>query len=205
MNYNRIVLVGRLTRDPEVKATASGMQITNFSIAVNRPQSAEARRSGQQSEADFFDIVTFQDLADRAANFLLKGKLVLVEGRVQIRSYQSQDGQSRKAFEVIASNFQLMEKRQEGEGGYEGEDGGGYNQGGGGGYSQQGGGNRGGYNQGNQGGGGGGYDRQDRAPAASGGSRGGYGGGQQGGGRGRAPQPQNNDVSDDFDDPFANE
>ena len=117
MNYNRIILVGRLTRDPEAKYTPSGVPVTSFGLAVSRPQSAEARQQGAKEETDFFDITCWRQLAETAANYLTKGKLVLVEGRVQIRTYVDQNGQNRKAFDVIADNFKIMEKRQEGMGG----------------------------------------------------------------------------------------
>ena len=116
MNYNRIILVGRLTKEPEFKSTPAGVPVTTFSIAVNRPQSAESRQQNPQGEADFFDIVTWRQTAEYAANYLQKGRLVLIEGRVQIRSYTTQDGQNRKAFEVVADRVQNLEKRQDGEG-----------------------------------------------------------------------------------------
>ena len=135
MNYNRIVLVGRLTRDPEAKYTPSGVPVTSFGLAVSRPQSAEARQQGAKEEADFFDITCWRQLAETAANYLTKGKLVLVEGRAQIRTYVDQNGQNRKAFDVIADNFKIMEKRQDSEGGYGESDAGGGNANGG--YERQ--------------------------------------------------------------------
>jgi single-strand DNA-binding protein len=135
MDYNKIILVGRLTRDPEAKYTPSGVPVTSFGLAVGRPQSAEARQQGAQKETDFFDVTCWRTLAETAANYLTKGKLVLVEGRAQIRSYVDQNGQNRKAFDIIADTFKILERRSDGEGGYEGGEAAGNS--GGGGYAQQ--------------------------------------------------------------------
>jgi single-strand DNA-binding protein len=211
---NRIILIGRLTKDPEAKYTPSGVPVTSFRIAVDRPQSAEARQSGQPKEADFIDIVTWRQTAEFAANYLNKGRLVAVEGRLQIRDYMNNEGQKRIAPEVVADNVRPLDRREDnqggGQGGFDNGDGGGYEQpqqqapqqraaapaarSGGGGYDRGGGGNQ---------GGGGGYERQ---PAAGGGNA--RGGAPAGGGRGlaRNQPPPSNDGGDDFDDltdPFA--
>jgi single-strand DNA-binding protein len=206
MNYNRIILVGRLTKDPDVRTTASGVPVTTFRIAVDRPQSSEARQQGTPKETDFIDIVTWRNQAEYAANYLTKGKLILVEGRLQLREYvNEQDGQRRRVAEVVADNTRIMEKRQDSEGGDGFEEGGGYNSG------QGQGGNRGGYDRGNSGGGGGGYERAPAQAPARGQSGGGQGGGGgydrapsrgSGGGARNAPQ-QNSYDDDDMGDPFA--
>lgn len=200
MNYNRIILIGRLTRDPEMSYTPSGVPVTKFAIAVDRPQSSEARQSGAAKETDFFDVVTWRQLAENAANYLQKGRLVVVEGRIQIRNYVAQDGQQRKAVEVVADNFRNLQSRGDGEGG----DGAGGNQDNG--YeqpapraaapapaAQRGGTNNGGGDRGGS-----------PAPARQGG--GGYDRGNAGaaGGR-RQPAPAANDPfgDDDIADPFA--
>lgn len=206
---NRIILIGRLTADPELKYTPSGIAVAQFRIAVDRPISAEARAQGQEKQADFIDIVAWRQNAEFAANFLTKGRLVAVEGRLQIREYVTQDGQRRKAAEVVTDNLKGLDRPRDSEGG----EGGG---GGGGGYAGNGGGNgysehsapqqqRGGYERGGGG----------AAPAASQPRGGGYASGGPsrgsggGGGRGSAPAPSNNDpFSDDYDnsdlaDPFA--
>jgi single-strand DNA-binding protein len=200
MNYNRIILIGRLATDPELKYTPSGIAVTQFRLAVNRPLSADARAQGTQEQADFIDIAAWRQSAEYAAQYLAKGRLVLVEGRLQIRTYTDKEGQNRKAAEVVADNVKNLERRAEGE------------EGGGGGYS--GGGNQsyGGGNQ-NQSYGGGGYEQQaprqqTPAPANRGGG-GGYSGGgnaapRSGGQTRNAPPAQNNyDDNDGFDDPFA--
>jgi single-strand DNA-binding protein len=193
MNYNRIILVGRLTKDPDVRSTASGIPVTTFRIAVDRPQSNESRQQNAPKETDFIDIVTFRNQAEFAANYLTKGKLILCEGRLQLREYVNEaDGQRRKIAEVVADTVRFMEKRGDEGGGDAYDDGGGQ---------------RGGYNQDRGGGGyernqdrGGGYDRQAApAPARSGNQ----GGGQARGGSRNAP-PQNNSFDDDdMGDPFA--
>lgn len=103
-NFNRVILVGRLTKDPELKYTPSGMQVARFSIAVNRVRS-------KNDEVDFFNIVAFQKLAEICVQYLKKGKLVLVEGRIQIRNYTTQDGQKRTATEIIMENLQMLDSK----------------------------------------------------------------------------------------------
>ncbi|MDW8106265.1 MAG: single-stranded DNA-binding protein [Armatimonadota bacterium] len=107
MNYNRVILVGRLTRDPELRATADGMSVVRFSIAVNRPT-----RPGEEQQADYFDIVAFRQLADTIANYMTKGRLVLVEGRLQVRRYTDREGNPRRAFEILADNVRFLERRE---------------------------------------------------------------------------------------------
>ncbi|HHY70881.1 MAG TPA: single-stranded DNA-binding protein, partial [Thermoanaerobacterales bacterium] len=95
---NRIILIGRLTRDPEQRFTpANGVPVTNFTIAVDRPF---VNQKGER-EADFIRIVTWRKLAETCANHLSKGRLVAVDGRLQIRSYEGQDGQRRYMTEVV--------------------------------------------------------------------------------------------------------
>jgi single-strand DNA-binding protein len=110
MNYNRIILVGRLTRDPELRATPDGTSVVRFAIAVNRTV-----RSGAEEQVDYFDIVAFRQLADNVANYTTKGRLVLVEGKLQTRSYTDREGNRRKAYEVVADNVRFLERPREGE------------------------------------------------------------------------------------------
>ena len=204
---NRIILIGRLTADPEAKYTPSGIAVTTFRIAVDRPISAEAKAQGQEKQADFIDIVAWRQNAEFAANYLQKGRLVAVEGKLQIREYVTQDGQRRKAAEVVADNLKGLDRAREGEGGAEG--GGDQTGGGGGGYERS---NSGGGNSGS----GGGYDRAPTAAPAGGGRPAGnnYSGGgnapagnRPSGNRGAAPA-KNDPFGDDYDndsltDPFA--
>lgn len=102
---NHVVLIGRLTRDPELRYTPNGIAVANFDIAVDRPANSQG-----QKETDFIRIVVWQKAAENAANFLKKGRLVAVEGRLQIRSYENTSGQKQKAAEVIASYVQYLER-----------------------------------------------------------------------------------------------
>jgi single-strand DNA-binding protein len=129
---NRIILIGRLVADPELKYTPSGIAVAQFRIAVDRPLSNEARQAGQEKQADFIDIVAWRQSAEFASQYLTKGRLVAVEGKLQIREYQTQDGQRRKAAEVVADNLKGLDRPREGDGG-----GGGDSYGGGGGYEQR--------------------------------------------------------------------
>ena len=110
MYYNRIILVGRLTRDPELRATPDGISVVRFTLAVDR-----GMRAGEERQTDFFDIVAFRQLADNVANYVTKGRLVLVEGRLQTRSYTDREGNRRKAYEVIADTVRFLERPREGE------------------------------------------------------------------------------------------
>ncbi len=104
MYFNRITLVGRLTRDPELRTTPEGTSVVRFGLAVNRG-------SRPDDETDFFDIVAFGTTAETVANYLTKGRLVLVEGRVQTRTYTASDGSQRKAWDVIATVVRFLEPR----------------------------------------------------------------------------------------------
>jgi single-strand DNA-binding protein len=131
---NRVILIGRLTRDPELRYTPAGVAVTQFTLAVDRPFS-----SGQgEREADFIPVVTWRQLAETCANYLRKGRLTAVEGRIQVRNYENNEGKRVYVTEVIADNVRFLESYKEG--GAPRED-----NGGGGGYSSGGGGNSGGY------------------------------------------------------------
>src|SRR5690606_6748936 len=106
---NHIALIGRLTRDPELRYTPNGTAVAQFTLAVDRPF---LNQSGER-EADFIPVVTWQRLAETCANHLHKGRLVAVEGRLQIRSYESQEGQRRRIAEVVAGNVQFLDKASE--------------------------------------------------------------------------------------------
>lgn len=108
---NRIVLIGRLTADPALRYTQSGKAVTRFTLAVDRrPRGGQAER-----ETDFIDVVVWEKLGELCANHLGKGRLVAVEGRLQVRSYDAQDGTRRKAAEVVAENVQFLDWPKEGE------------------------------------------------------------------------------------------
>jgi single-strand DNA-binding protein len=99
---NRVILIGRLTRDPELRYTPNGAAVCNFTLAINR--------KFNKDETDFIDIVVWQKLAENCANYLGKGRLAAVEGRLQIRTYEAQDGQKRKVAEVVADDVRFLDK-----------------------------------------------------------------------------------------------
>lgn len=103
---NHVVLIGRLVRDPELRYTPNGVAVGTFTLAVDRPYS---NQQGER-EADFIDIVVWRQLAETCANHLSKGRLVAVAGRLQIRSYETQDGQKRRAAEVVANEVRFLDR-----------------------------------------------------------------------------------------------
>ncbi|MCQ4087769.1 single-stranded DNA-binding protein [Saccharibacillus sp. JS10] len=162
---NRVILIGRLTRDPELRYTPAGVAVTQFTIAVDRPFTSQ----GGEREADFIPVVTWRQLAETCANYLRKGRLTAVEGRIQVRNYENNEGKRVYVTEVIADNVRFLESsnREGGSGREESSSYGGGNNGG-----SAGGGNRsessygGNNNGGNRGGGsqaprGGGSNNQD--------------------------------------------
>ena len=106
---NRIVLIGRLTKDPELRYTQSGKAVCTFTLAVDRPYLA----NNGNREADFINIVVWNKTAENCAQYLAKGKLAAVDGRLQIRSYDGQDGQRRYVTEVIADNVRFLSPKNE--------------------------------------------------------------------------------------------
>lgn len=104
---NRVVLVGRLTKDPELKYTQSGVAVCRFTLAVNRPFS---NQQGER-EADFINCVTWRKQAENTANFLRKGSLAGIEGRIQTSSFDGQDGKRVFMTEVVADSVQFLEPK----------------------------------------------------------------------------------------------
>ena len=102
---NKVILVGRLARDPEVRYTQTGKAVASFSLAVSRRFS---RTSDQQNTADFIPVVAWEKLAEICGNNLIKGSQVLVEGRMQVRNYEAQDGSKRYVTEVVAQDIEFM-------------------------------------------------------------------------------------------------
>lgn len=146
---NRVILIGRLTRDPELRYTPAGVAVTQFTLAVDRPFSSGGQGGEREREADFIPIVTWRQLAETCANYLRKGRLTAVEGRIQVRNYENNEGKRVYVTEVIADNVRFLESNRENSGAPREE----YSGGGGGGYG--GGNSGGGYGGGNAGGGGG--------------------------------------------------
>ncbi len=173
---NRVVLVGRLTKDPELRYTPSGVAVATFTLAVNR---TFTNQSGER-EADFINCVIWRRPAENVANFLKKGSLAGVDGRVQTRNYEGQDGKRVYVTEVVAESVQFLEPRNAND------------------QQRSGGGNFGGNNGGSYGGNQGGY----------GGNQGGNQGGGQGGYSpfGQSQNPNQNQGTTRVDqDPFAND
>jgi single-strand DNA-binding protein len=102
-SFNKIILVGNLTRDPEIRYVGSGAAVTKFTLAVNR-------RSKQQEETDYIDIVAWDKLAETCNTYLKKGMSCLVEGRLSIRSYETKEGEKRKATEVVCNTMQMLDR-----------------------------------------------------------------------------------------------
>lgn len=106
---NRIILIGRLTADPQLRYTQNGTAVANFRLAVERPR---PNQHGER-EVDFIDVVTWQRLAETCANNLNKGRLVAAEGRLQIREYEH-EGQRRRVAEVVADNVRFLDWPKDG-------------------------------------------------------------------------------------------
>jgi len=104
-NYNRVILMGNLTRDPELRYTPNGSAVASFSIAVNRRYKVDNEK---REETSFFDIVFFGKPAEIIAEYMKKGRPLLVEGRLQQRRWETDDGQKRSKVEVVGENFQFM-------------------------------------------------------------------------------------------------
>ena len=104
---NKVVLIGRLTRDPELRYTSSNVPAASFSLAVNRPFQ---NQSGVR-EADFINIVIWRKPAETAKKYLTKGSLIAVEGRIQTRNYDGADGKKVYVTEVVADNFEFLESK----------------------------------------------------------------------------------------------
>ena len=112
---NKIILIGRLTRDPELRYTTNGIAVAKMNLAVDRPQF----NRDKEKETDFIDIVVWQKQAENCANNLGKGRLIAVEGRLQIRSYDDNQGVRRRVAEVVAESIRFLDwpKDRENQGG----------------------------------------------------------------------------------------
>lgn len=112
---NRIILMGRLTRDPELRRTGSGTAVTSFSLAVDR----DFKSQSGEKETDFIDIVAWRNTAEFVSKYFTKGRMAVVEGRLQIRDWTDKDGGKRRSAEVVADNVYFGDsKRDGGDSGY---------------------------------------------------------------------------------------
>ena len=107
---NKIILMGRLTRDPELRRTQSGTAVTSFSIAVDR----DFKSQSGEKETDFIDIVAWRNTAEFVSKYFTKGRMAVVEGRLQIRDWTDRDGGKRRSAEVIAENVYFGDSKREG-------------------------------------------------------------------------------------------
>jgi len=105
MNFNKAIILGNLTRDPDSRTLPSGQPVVNFSIATNRIYTDQS--GNKQQNVEFHNVVAFGKLADICSRYLTKGKMVLIEGRIQTRSWQDQSGNKRYRTEIVAENMQM--------------------------------------------------------------------------------------------------
>lgn len=108
---NRVVLVGRLTRDPECRYTQSGIAVTRFTLACDRPFGGQDGKK----ETDFIDCTVWRKQAENVAQYLKKGNMAGVDGRLQISSYEAQDGTKRQRVEVVADSVRFLEPKGQGQ------------------------------------------------------------------------------------------
>ena len=113
---NKIILMGRLTRDPELRRTQSGTAVTSFSLAVDR----DFKSQSGEKETDFIDIVAWRSTAEFVSKYFTKGRMAVVEGRLQIRDWTDRDGGKRRSAEVIADNVYFGDSRRDGAGDFGG-------------------------------------------------------------------------------------
>lgn len=106
MNLNRAILIGRVTQDPQLRTTPSGQPVCNFSIATNRTWTNPETKE-KQEKAEFHNIVAWRRLAEIANQYLKKGSLVMIEGRIETRSWDDQSGNKKYRTEIVAENMQL--------------------------------------------------------------------------------------------------
>jgi len=133
-NYNKVLLMGNLTRDPELRYTPGGAAVCEFGLAVNRQW--KNQQSGEmQEETTFVDITVWGRQGETANQYLSKGRPIFIEGRLQLDTWETQDGQKRSKMRVVAERFQFLGSRGEGGGGGGGGGGSGGGGGGGGGGS----------------------------------------------------------------------
>lgn len=108
---NRIVLMGRLTRDPELRHTPSGTAVTSFTIAVDR----DFKEQDGNKKTDFIDIVAWRATAEFASKYFTKGRVIAAEGRLQIRDWKDKEGNNRRTAEVLADNLYFCDSKRDGD------------------------------------------------------------------------------------------
>lgn len=106
---NHIIIMGRLIRDPELRKTGSGLSVASFTVAVDRDRAAE----GQEKETDFIDCVAWRNTADFVSKYFTKGRMIIVSGRLQIRSWTDKEGNKRRSAEVVADNVYFGDSKKD--------------------------------------------------------------------------------------------
>jgi single-strand DNA-binding protein len=112
MSVNKVILVGRLGRDPETRYTGGGQAVANFSVATD--ESYKDKNGERQKRTEWHKIVVWGKQAEIAQQYLKKGSLIFIEGRIQSREWQDKEGQKRTSFEIVANNFRMLGGRSEG-------------------------------------------------------------------------------------------
>ena len=112
MSVNKVILVGRLGRDPETRYTGGGQAVANFSVATD--ESYKDKNGEKQKRTEWHKIVVWGKQAEIAQQYLKKGSLIFIEGRIQSREWQDKEGQKRTSFEIVANNFRMLGGRSEG-------------------------------------------------------------------------------------------
>jgi single-strand DNA-binding protein len=111
MSVNKVILVGRLGRDPETRYTGGGQAVANFSVATD--ETYKDRNGEKQKRTEWHKIVVWGKQAEIAQQYLKKGSLIFIEGRIQSREWQDKEGQKRTSFEIVASNFRMLGGRSD--------------------------------------------------------------------------------------------
>lgn len=106
---NKVIIMGRLTRDPELRRTQGGTAVTSFTLAVDR----DFKSQSGEKETDFIDVVAWRNTGEFAAKYLTKGRMAAVEGRIQVRDWQDKDGNRRKTVEVVADNVYFADSKRD--------------------------------------------------------------------------------------------
>jgi single-strand DNA-binding protein len=112
MSVNKVILVGRLGRDPETRYTGGGQAVANFSVATD--ETYKDKNGERQKRTEWHKIVVWGKQAEIAQQYLKKGSLIFIEGRIQSREWQDKEGQKRTSFEIVASNFRMLGGRGDG-------------------------------------------------------------------------------------------
>ena len=112
---NKIVVMGRLTRDPELRRTQSGLSVTSFSVACDR----DFKNQSGEKETDFIDCVAWRNTAEFVCKYFSKGRTAVVEGRLQLRDWQDNNGNKRRSAEIVADNVYFGDSKRDGDGGYQ--------------------------------------------------------------------------------------